>query len=109
MALPLIFTAAGFSGIVATAAKYIVGYAITRVVAALGIGLVTFKALDSIAELIVGFIESNTASAGGEFWHVAVALGVPDAIKVVTSAYVAAITIRQLMGIYDRVTFGKSE
>jgi len=109
MPLPVIFTAAGVSGLLATAVKYIVGYAIARVVAALGIGLVTFKALDVIAELIVSYVETNTQMAGGEFWHVAVAMGVPHAIKVITSAYVAAITIRQLMGIYNRITFGKAD
>jgi len=108
MPLPVIFTAANIPGLVATFIRYLVGYAISKTITALGITLVTFKALDYVADMIVRFVESNTASAGGEFWHVAVALGVPDAIKIVTSAYVAAISIRQMMGMYDRITYGKS-
>jgi len=109
MPLPLILTAAGASGVIATAVKWIVGYSIVRVIAALGIGLVTFSALDSITSLITNFIESNTSGIGGQFWEVAVVLNVPHAIKVVTSAYVAAVAIRQLMGVYNKVTFGKSK
>lgn len=109
MALPLILTAAGASGLIATTVKWIVGYSIVRVIAALGIGLITFSALDTITSLIVNFIESNTSGIGGQFWQVAVTLNVPHAIKVVTSAYVAAVAIRQLMGVYNKVTFGKSK
>jgi hypothetical protein len=109
MPLPLILTAAGASGVLATAVKWIVGYSIVRVIAALGIGLVTFSALDTITGLITNFIESNTSGIGGQFWEVAVVLNVPHAIKVVTSAYAGAVAIRQLMGVYNRVTFGKSK
>lgn len=109
MPLPLILTAAGFSGVLATAAKYILGYAITRVIAALGIGLVTFEALSIISNQIESWIVRNTSGVGGQFWDVAVSLNVPHAINVVTSAYVGAIAIRQAMGIYNRVTFGKSK
>lgn len=109
MPLPLILTAAGASGVLATAAKYILGYAITRVIAALGIGLVTFEALNIITGQIEDWIVRNTSGVGGQFWDVAVSLNVPHAIKVVTSAYIGAIAIRQAMGIYNRVTFGKSK
>lgn len=109
MPLPLILTAAGASGLIATAVKWIVGYSIVRVIAALGIGLVTFSALDTITGLIENFVVSNTSGIGGQFWEVAVALNVPHAIKVVTSAYTAAIAIRQLMGMYNKVTFGRSK
>lgn len=109
MPLPLLLTAAGFSGVLATAAKYVLGYAITRVIAALGIGLVTFKALNIISNQIEAWIVRNTSGVGGQFWEVAVALNVPHAIKVVTSAYIGAIAIKQAMGLYNRVTFGKSK
>jgi hypothetical protein len=107
MALPLIFTAAGLSGLIATAAKYILGYAILRVISAFGIGLVTFQALDVISSMIESFITNHTSSIGGQFWDVAVALNAPHAIKVVSSAYVGAIAIRQAMGLYNKITFGK--
>lgn len=107
MALPLILTAAGFSGVIATAAKYILGYAIMRVIAALGIGLVTFEAIGIIGSMIESFIVTNTSSIGGQFWDVAVTLNAPHAIKVVSSAYIGAIAIRQAQGLYNRVTFGK--
>lgn len=107
MALPLILTAAGLSGVIATAAKYILGYAILRVIAALGIGLITFKALDVISGQIESFIVSNTSGIGGQFWDVAVALNAPHAIKVVSSAYIGAVAIRQAMGVYNKITFGK--
>ena len=55
MPLPLVLTAAGASGVIATAVKWIVGYSIVRVIAALGIGLVTFSALDSITSLIKSY------------------------------------------------------
>lgn len=109
MALPLILTAAGLSGIVATSARYILGYAITRVIAALGIGLVTFKALDVISAQIESHVISQTSGLGGQFWDVAVTLNAPHAIKVVTSAYVGAIAIRKAMGIYNRLTFGNKK
>ena len=107
MALPVILTAAAVPGLIATAARYILGYAILRVIAALGIGLVTFKALDVISAQVETFITNNTSAIGGQFWDVAVALNAPHAIKIVTSAYVGAIAIRQAMGVYNRVTFGK--
>lgn len=109
MAIPLILTAAGFSGVLATAARYILGYAIMRIIAALGVGLVTFKALDIISGQIETFITNNTSAIGGQFWDVAVTLNAPHAIKVVSSAYIGAIAIRQAQGIYSRVTFGKSK
>lgn len=108
MPLPLILTAAGASGVIATIARYVLGYAITRIIGALGIGLVTFQALNLISNAIESWIVNNTSAIGGQFWEVAVALNVPHAIKVVTSAYIGAIAIRQAMGIYNRVTFGKS-
>jgi len=109
MPLPLVLTAAGISGVVATAAKYVIGYAITRVIAALGIGLVTFKALNIITGQIEAWIIRNTSGVGGQFWEVAVSLNVPHAIQVVTSAYIGAIAIKQAMGVYNRVTFGKAK
>ena len=109
MPLPLILTAAGASGVLATAVKFVVGYSIVRVVAALGISLVTFTALDNVTGMIESFIQSHTSGVGGQFWEVAVTLNVPHAINVVTSAYIAAIAIRQLMGVYSKVTFGKSK
>lgn len=109
MPLPLIVTAAGFSGLMATAVRFFIGYAITRIVAALGIGLVTFTALNLITGQIEAWILRNTSGIGGQFWEVAVALNVPHAIQVVTSAYIASIAIKQIMGVYNRVTFGKSK
>lgn len=107
MALPLIFTAAAFPAIAATIIKYMVGYAIVRVISALGIALITFQALDLITAQIESFIVNNVTSIGGQFWEVAVHLNAPHAIKVVTSAYIGAALIRQAMGVYSRVTFGK--
>lgn len=108
MPLPLFIGAAGFAGIAATAVKFIVGYTLVRVVAALGISLITFGAVDLITVQIESYISNNITGVGGQFWEVAVTLNVPHAVKVITSAYVGAISIRQLMGIYNRVTFGKS-
>jgi hypothetical protein len=109
MPLPLIITAAGASGVFAVAVRFLVGYAITRVIAALAIGLVTFKAIDVVTGRIESWIINNTSGIGGQFWEVAVALNVPHAIKIVTSAYIGAAAIRQAMGIYNRVTFGKAD
>ena len=94
MPLPLVLTAAGASGVIATAVKWIVGYSIVRVIAALGVGLVTFTALDSITSLITNFIEYSTSGIGGKFWEVSTDLNVPNAIKVVIKVYVAAVAIR---------------
>ncbi len=106
MALPVILTAPAVAGVIATITKFVVGYAIMRIIAAFGIGLVTFKALDLISGQIDSFIVSNTSGIGGQFWDVAVTLNAPHAIKVVSSAYIGAITIRAAMGVYNRVTFG---
>lgn len=107
MAFPLILAAGGFSAVAASVVRWVLGYAILRVIAAFGIGLVTFQALDLISGMIENFIVSNTSGIGGQFWEVAITLNVPHAIKVVTSAYTGAIAIRQAMGIYNKVTFGK--
>lgn len=107
MPLPLVIGAAGFAGILATAVRFIVGYTLTRVVAALGMSLVTFAAVDLVTAQIEAYITTNISGVGGQFWETAVILNVPHAVKVITSAYIGAISIRQLMGIYNRVTFGK--
>jgi hypothetical protein len=109
MPLPLIVTAAGASGLFAVAVRFVIGYAITRVIAALAIGLVTFQGIDLVSGRIESWIFNNTSAIGGQFWEVAVALNVPHAIKVVTSAYIGAAAIRQAMGVYNRITFGKAD
>jgi hypothetical protein len=109
MALPMVLTTAGFSGVIATCLRYMLGYALLKIISAFGIALITFTGVSFAASKIEDWIVSNTSGIGGQFWNVAVALNVPHAIQVITSCYIGAIAIRQLMGFYNRITFGKSE
>lgn len=106
MAIPLI-TATALAPIIATAGKFLVGYIIVRIIAIFGIALVTYGAVDQIAGQIQDYIVNSVTGIGGEFLVMANALGVIDSINIISSAYIASISVRALMGAYSRITFGK--
>lgn len=104
MALPII--AAGVVGPVA--AKFIqffVGSFIAKVVVAFGISFISYAAMTAVANSIEARIISNVGGLGGQFANIASALGLFQAINIIASAYVGAITVRQIMGAYNRMTF----
>ncbi len=104
MALPLL-AAASLGPVVATFIKFIVGTAITRVVAALGISLVTYASIDTVAGIIKSHMEANI-SGWGQWQAYIDAVGLPAAVNIIASAYIGAVSIRALMGAFNRITYG---
>lgn len=107
MPLPLI-AAPLLAPVLATAGKYLVGYTIVRVVTALGISLLSFGAVDAIGGNIASYIQSNIGGFGGAYSQYASALGLYQAMNIVSSAYIGAIAVRQVMGAFSRITFGST-
>lgn len=107
MAIPLLGAAGALlAPVVAGITKYVVGYAIVRVVLALGITVVSYGIVNTVASQIKSYVTSSVGGFGGQFANMAGALGLFEAVNIIFSAYVGAITIRQIMGAYNRITYG---
>ena len=106
--MPLPIVAAGLlAPVVATAGKFLVGYVIVRIITIFGIALVSYGAVDALAGQIKTYLTANLSGLGGDFAVYASALGIFDAVNVISSAYIAAVSVRVVMGTYNRMTFGK--
>ncbi len=106
MAVPVV------AGVLGTMAawfiKYLVGYAIARVVVAFGISFVTYMGIDAIADQIASHIQTNVGGFGGQFAALASALGIFSAINIITSAYLGALAVRQVLGAFKTIRFAAS-
>ena len=107
MPLPLV-VAAAFPAIVATFIRFMIGSFIVKFFFMLAISLVTFTAIDTVGDIIKNYILNQTQSIPGQFAEAAAMIGLFDAVNIVISAYIGSIAIRQVMGLHNRVTFGRS-
>jgi len=105
MAIPLI-GAAAFAPVVILIIKFFIGTLIMRLVLSLGIALVTFTQANNIADWIGNYMLSGLSGFSAQAADAVTALGLVSAVNIIISAYVAAIGIKQLRGIYNRLTFG---
>jgi len=104
MPLPII-AAVTLPAIISTFVRFLIGTAIVRVITALGISLVTYATIDTVAGYIQSYMVSNVAGFGT--WQPYVdAIGLPAAVNIVSSAYIGAVAVRALMGAFNKITFG---
>lgn len=105
MALPLL-AAGALAPIVATIIKFAVGYFIARLITSLGMAMVVFASVDSVANLLTNQIEGALGGISGTAHEVLSAVGLYNCVNMIFSAYVSAVGIRQLRGVYNKITFG---
>ncbi len=107
MPIPLI-AAAALPVIAATALRFLVGTLIVRALTALAVSLVTFTATDAISTAILNHIISSSSGLPAGVLEAAQMIGFTTCVSIIASAYVGAIAIRQAMGLYNRIAFGRS-
>jgi len=105
MALPLL-AAASLAPIFSFAIKFFIGTLIMRIVLSLGITIVTFTQADNIASWIGDYMLSGLTGFSAQAASAVSAIGLVNAFNIIVSAYVAAIGIKQLKNVYNRLTFG---
>lgn len=107
--MPVPIIAAGALGALAvTFVRYLVSHLIVRVVTALGLAFVTFTAIDAIVSKVNQLLSSTVYSADGLFLTFMQAAGIPSAMNMIVSTYVAALGIRAAMGAFNKITFGRN-
>lgn len=107
MPLPFI-AAAAVPTIVSFLLRALVVNLIFRVITAFGIAIVSFASIDTVAGMLTDYVESAMGAVSGDVYEIADMIGFFDCINIVLSAYLSAISIRQLRGIYNRLTFGNT-
>lgn len=108
MPLPAVFAAGTIGTIVATFARYFIASAIIRVVAAFGVGIITFTAFDLITNKATSLLNTLVFNGDATITGALDAGGFFDAVNIILSAYVAVFTIKAIMGVFSRITFGTS-
>jgi len=107
MPLPFI-AAAAVPAILSFVLRALVVNLIFRVITSLGVAIISFSAIDTVAGTVTAYVQSALNAVNGDVYQVADMLGFFDCINIVLSAYLAAISIRQLRGLYNKLTFGKT-
>lgn len=92
--------------ILAVFGRYLVGFFIVRVVTALGISLISFASINTVGDQLEAYVTQNVGGLASQFSTLANALGLLDAISIVMSAYIGAIVVKQIMGAFNKITFG---
>lgn len=105
MPLPLL-AAGAVAPVVSTIIKFMVGYFVTRLITSLGMALIVFSSVDAVAGMLTSQIDSALGGISGVANEVLSAIGFYNSINMVFSAYVSAVGIKQLRGVYNKITFG---
>ncbi len=108
MPLPPVIGAAVLPTIAAFLIKALIAHLIMRVITVLGIAIVSYVAIDMIKNQIVSYIQSALSVISGDVRNIAEMMGFFDCMNIILSAYIAAVSIRELRGIYNRLVFGQS-
>lgn len=106
--MPAIFTIPFIGAALATFIRFLVGTLIARVLAVLGVSIVTYNISGSILNAIKSRIDSFVGGLPSQGVDIAQQLGFIDGFNVIFSAYVGALTIRLAFGMAKKITFGNS-
>jgi hypothetical protein len=101
--VPLIIGRALFGGVIGKITKHVLGYAIPRIIAALGISFIAYQGVDMIGQQIRQYITVHTNF--GQWSSLAHYVGVYAWINIVVSAYLGAIAVKQVLGAFESVRF----
>lgn len=107
MPFPLV-AAAVLPAVIATVLRFLVGTLIVRVITALGIFVATFTGLDYATSEITDYIDSAMNGVTGDVYTIANMIGFFDCVQILIGAWISAIAIKQLLGAFNRLTFGRS-
>ena len=106
MPIPAIFAAGTIGTIAATFARYFIASAIIRVVSAFGVGIIVFSSFNLITDKATSLLNTLVFNGDPTITSALDAGGVFDAVNIILSAYVAVFTIKAVMGVFSRITFG---
>lgn len=98
--------APALAGVASLFIRFLVGTSIAKVITAFGLGIFNFTALSLITERITGYLTAIEFGASGVVAEVAVQIGFFEALSILLSAWITAVSIRQLRGVFSRLTVG---
>lgn len=106
--MPAFLSLASLAPFLATFFRFLVGYAITRAIVVLGLTFVTYKGINYVGDTISGYLYSSINSLGADFLTAFSAVGGFAALSIILAAENASLMIRAAMGIYQKLTVGKT-
>lgn len=90
------------AGLIAWAAALLVGPIVWKIVASLGIGLITYVGIDALISQASAAILNNVGQLTGSLYQMAGLLGMMQAINIILSA----MTVRASLAVVNRIKVG---
>ena len=106
--MPLPFAALGLWGAISVGVlslwRWLIPFLVHYVLIALGVGYVTYLGMDIAIDSGISFLNSRYSDLPSELIAIVEVMGVPDAIKYITTAATSAIAIKITVGVTKMAT-----